>query len=150
MRVMEIESRDYDSGKTLLGSKFELFVTRPSNSAVFYATLGFEIVNQKEGGYTTLRNGDVVIALSPVPRVLPLNWLWFLRHPPIGTEIVLYTDRLNELRERLKAAGYKPGNIKQQLWGDKDFRITDHDGYYIRVSEGAPISNQEKPHLTSR
>jgi len=36
-------------------------------------------------------------------------------------------------------AGYSPGEIVLQAWGDRDFRITDADGYYIRVSEGVAI-----------
>ena len=128
---------------TLIQSKFELFVTNPNKSAIFYTALGFEVVHQKSDGYTTLQNGNVIIALSPIPFFLPVHWLGFLRYPPLGTEIVLYTKNLEELRSKLEGAGYKPGPIKLQPWGDKDFRITDRDGYYIRVSEGGPIPNHK-------
>ena len=127
----------------LMQSKFELFVTNPNKSATFYTALGFEIVHQKNDGYTTLRNGNAIIALSPIPYFLPLHWLGFLRYPPLGTEIVLYTNNLEELHSNLKVAGYNPGSINLQPWGDKDFRITDRDGYYIRVSEGRPIPNHK-------
>ena len=50
-----------------LDSKFELFVTDPAESTRFYATLGFDVAQRKPDGYTTLRNGRVVVALSPVP-----------------------------------------------------------------------------------
>ena len=58
---------------------------------------------------------------------------------PIGTEIVFYTNQLEALRNGLLAAGYEPGPIALQSWGDRDFRVRDSDGYYVRVSEGAAI-----------
>ena len=120
-------------------SKFELFVTDVDRSITFYTTLGFVVAHRKPYGYTTLRKGSTVVALSPVSGWLPLRWLGFLRHPPIGTEIVLYSDRLQEIRSALEERGYDPGSIKLQTWGDRDFRVTDYDGYYIRVSEGRAI-----------
>ncbi len=128
---------------TISESKFELFVTDVEESVHFYTTLGFEIAQQKADGYTTLESGSTVVALSPVPRWLPLRWLGFLRLPPLGTEIVLYSNRLEELRSALEAAGYAPGAITRQPWGDRDFRVTDHDGYYLRVSEGRAVPQSE-------
>ena len=84
-----------------------------------------------------------MVALSPVPSWLPLRWLGFLRRPPLGTEIVFYSEQLEELRSALEAAGYSPGAIALQSWGDRDFRVSDHDGYYIRVSEGRAIPQTE-------
>ncbi len=120
-------------------SKFELFVTNVEQSIAFYTTLGFVVAHQKPYGYTTLRKGSTVIALSPVSGWLPLRWLGFLRHPPIGTEIVLYSHRLQEWRTALLKAGYFPGAIRLQSWGDRDFRVSDYDGYYVRISEGRAI-----------
>ena len=124
-------------------SKFELFVTDVESSRAFYAALGFEVAHEQPTGYTTLRKGETVVALSPVPGWLPLRWLWFLRLPPIGAEIVLYTDRLEALRAALEAAGHEPGRIERQSWGDRDFRLTDVDGYYVRVSEGSAIPSSD-------
>lgn len=129
----------------IVASKFELFVTDVEASKRFYATLGFAVAHEKPDGYTTLRSGKTVVALSPVPSWLPLRWLGFLRYPPIGTEIVLYTDRLEALRDALVAAGYDPGPIERQPWGDRDFRITDYEGYYLRVSEGTAVPLAESP-----
>lgn len=124
---------------SVVDAKFELFVTDPEESARFYQLLGFEVAHRKEGGYTTLRTGRVVVALSPVPSWLPLRWVGFLRHPPIGTEIVFYTRRLEELRAELEGAGHEPGDVVRQPWGDLDFRVRDPDGYYVRVSEGTAL-----------
>jgi lactoylglutathione lyase len=120
-------------------SKFELFVTDAGESVRFYETLGFSVAHAKADGYSTLTSGHTVVALSPVPSWLPLRLIGFLRRPPIGTEIVFYTDRLEQLRDALIAAGYAPGPIALQSWGDRDFRITDPEGYYVRVSEGRAV-----------
>ena len=132
-----------DGATSMIESKFELFVTDVERSIAFYTMLGFVVAHQKDYGYTTLRKGSTVIALSPVPGWLPLRWFGFLRSPPIGTEIVLYTKHLAELRTALEAAGYDPGAIKLQSWGDRDFRVRDYDGYYIRISEGRAIPAPE-------
>jgi catechol 2,3-dioxygenase-like lactoylglutathione lyase family enzyme len=130
---------DESTPRMISESKLELFTSDPDRSAAFYSILGFAVVHRKPSGYTTLRQGSTVIALSPVPWWLPVGWLGFLRYPPIGTEIVLYTTQLEHSRTALSKAGYSPGEIVLQTWGDRDFRITDADGYYIRVSEGVAI-----------
>lgn len=117
-------------------SKFELFVSDPADSIAFYSVLGFGVLHAKPDGYTTLENGPAVISLSPLPWWLPARWLGFLRSPPIGTEIVLYASDLEQARASLDQAGYAPGAIVVQSWGDRDFRVTDPDGYYLRISEG--------------
>ena len=128
-----------DSPRIVLESKFELFVNDPVESAAFYEVLGLVVAHAKPYGYTTLRSGSTVIALSPVPWWLPVHWLGFLRYPPIGTEIVLYTGQLDRTRDSFLQKGYSPGEISVQPWGDRDFRVTDPDGYYIRVSEGVAV-----------
>lgn len=120
-------------------SKFELFVSTLPESSAFYALLGFSEVHVKPDGYTTLRSGSTVIALSPLPWWLPVHWLGFLRHPPLGTEIVLYKPDLEASRAALSAAGHSPSEIVLQPWGHRDFRVTDPDGYYVRVSEGRAV-----------
>lgn len=123
----------------VVDSKFELFVTDVAESVRFYEKLGFSVAHAKLDGYSTLRSGHTIVALSPVPWWLPLRAAGFLRRPPIGTEIVFYTDRLEQLRAELVAAGYAPGPIALQSWGDLDFRLTDPDGYYVRISEGRAV-----------
>jgi lactoylglutathione lyase len=120
-------------------AKFELFVTNVEESIRFYETLGFSLAHAKLDGYSTLRSARTVVALSPVPWWLPLRLVGFLRRPPIGTEIVFYTDRLDPLRAELIAAGYSPSPVVLQAWGDRDFRLTDPDGYYVRMSEGQAV-----------
>lgn len=125
--------------RPVIDSKFELFVSDPVESSAFYSILGFAVVNAKPYGYTTLKSGSTVVALSPLPGWLPVHWLGFLRYPPIGTEIVFYVTDLEQSRASLDEAGHSPGPIVLQPWGDRDFRVTDPDGYYVRISEGAAV-----------
>jgi lactoylglutathione lyase len=134
-------AEDSDSGSVVRDSKFELFVGDAAESVVFYRALGFEVVHEKSYGYTTLVSGGTVVALSPVPgwARFPLWLVSWLRYPPLGTEMVLYVHDLGAARNALVEAGYEPGDVVLQVWGDRDFRITDPDGYYIRVTLGHAI-----------
>jgi catechol 2,3-dioxygenase-like lactoylglutathione lyase family enzyme len=131
------------ASSTVVESKFELFVTDAEESIVFYQLLGFHIAHQKDYGYTTLQSGSTVIALSPIPGWIPLRWFGFLRGPPLGVEIVLYSEQLESLRSILEEEGYAPSEIETQSWGDRDFRVRDYDGYYIRVSEGQAVPRSD-------
>jgi len=124
-------------------SKFELFVTGVEQTVRFYEALGFQIAHVKPDGYTTMRSNSTIVALCPVTSWLPLRWLSVLRNPPLGTEIVLYTDRLESARSSLAAVESSPGPITLQPWGDRDFRVRDPEGYYVRVSEGAAAPVQK-------
>jgi catechol 2,3-dioxygenase-like lactoylglutathione lyase family enzyme len=128
-----------DAADAILDTKFELFVTDPDESIAFYAVLGFEIAHRQSYGYTTLRNGRAVIALSPVPWWLPLRLASWLRYPPLGTELVFYVADPDSAHAALEGVGHQPGPLIRQPWGHRDFRITDPDGYYLRVSEGTAI-----------
>ena len=139
MAIVTSSAAAADADATVVQSKLELFVADSEASARFYKTLGFTIVETKPDGYTTLQCGPAIIALSPVPSWLPLTWFGFLRQPPLGTEIVLYTQHLQLMRERLIKNGYAPGDIVLQPWGLRDFRVDDHDGYYVRITEGLAI-----------
>lgn len=124
----------------IVDSKIELFVDEVEPSTRFYEALGFS-AETKSDGYTTLRCGGTVIALSPVDSVIPLTWLRFARNPPLGTEIVLYTDRLDALHAAIDSAGYGPTAIVRQPWGLRDFRVHDPAGYYVRITEGRSVGS---------
>lgn len=128
-----------DAVPSVVGSKFEFFVHDVADSRKFYVALGFSVAHMKTDGYSTLTSGSTVIALTPLPWWLPIHWFGFLRHPPMGTEVVLYSADLELSNATLKERGYSPGEIRLQPWGHRDFRIADPDGYYIRLSEGVAV-----------
>ena len=94
-----------DGVPTVAESKFELFVHDVANSQKFYAALGFSVAHAKTDGYSTLLSGSTVIALSTLPWWLPVHWLGFLRHPPVGTEVVSYSAHLEMSKATLKERG---------------------------------------------
>jgi hypothetical protein len=142
--VPAAEDAGPDAAARPLDSKFELFVNDPAPSTRFYELLGFEVVERKKRGYTTLRSGPVEISLSPVRTLIPLRWLGFLRNPPFGTEIVLYVEpeALEPLQRRLIHRGRRTSLIRRQKWGLRDFRTRDPEGYYVRISEIAPAPSE--------
>ncbi len=121
-------------------AKFELFVNDSKPSIAFYQAAGFEIVEAKSDGYTSLRAGPIVISLCPVSTGIPMRWLGILRGPPLGTEIVLYVDDLESIRQRLVDAGFDPTPVVLQEWGLRDFRARDPERYYVRFTEGRAAS----------
>jgi len=139
-------TRGLEASEGVREAKFELFVSDSEESIRFYQGLGFEVLQKEPNGYTTLRSGPVVVALSPIPTWLPLRWFSFMRSPPIGTEIVLYSDHIEKLRATLEAEGHAPGPIRLQPWGNQDFRVRDPDAYYVRVSEGRALpQSKDRP-----
>ena len=122
--------------------RFELFVRDYDSSIRFYTqALGFT-VNRQDEHYVSLTNGDVTIGLGLISK-LPANddgpgftQLRLDQDRGGGVEIVLETDELDGLYERVQSLGFPlaaPMTLRQ--WGLRDFRIADPDGYYLRLTE---------------
>ena len=57
----------------------------------------------------------------------------------LGVEIVIEVDDVEGWCERVAASGHpilKP--LQERPWGLRDFRISDPDGYYLRVTSRPP------------
>ena len=57
----------------------------------------------------------------------------------LGVEIVLEVDDVDGWRDRVAAPGHpilEP--LQDRPWGLRDFRISDPDGYYLRVTSRTP------------
>jgi len=108
----------------------------------FYTgVLGFELV-RRESGYSSLREGGVILGLGPIAK-LPAEGGYFTREIAelrrgLGVEIVLEVDDLDAYHARVLASGhpiFEP--LRERPWGARDFRIVDPDGYYLRVTSRA-------------
>jgi lactoylglutathione lyase len=122
--------------------RFELFVHEMGAAVALYTgVMGFDLVRE-EPGYASLRRGEVILGLGPISK-LPAEGGYFTRdiaeqQRGLGVEIVLEVDDLDAYHARILASGYelfKP--LRERLWGLRDFRVVDPDGYYLRITSRA-------------
>jgi GNAT superfamily N-acetyltransferase/catechol 2,3-dioxygenase-like lactoylglutathione lyase family enzyme len=125
--------------------RMELFVEDLDVSVAFYHdVLGFR-VERRTADYVSLVRGLVVLGLGPIAKLPETgDGPGFTRRrlagdKGAGVEIVLEVDGPDELRAlydhcRRRAAVAEP--IQLRSWGLHDFRLTDPDGYYLRVTHG--------------
>jgi lactoylglutathione lyase len=120
--------------------RLELFVEDMETSIGFYTrVLGFEVARNEPGDYASLRNGDVVLGIGPIPK-LSEEGGYFTRdiassRRGLGVEIVLEVEDVNEWHRRVVASGHPVSEPPQKRpWGLRDFRIVDPDGYYLRLT----------------
>ena len=106
--------------------RLELFVEDLDTSIAFYAGLGFA-VERREHDYASLRWGDAVIGLNSRPQ----------DRRGTGVEIVLEVEDLDVAHAAVRAAGHPlAAEPTDRPWGVRDFRLTDPDGYYLRITRG--------------
>ena len=112
-------------------------------SIAFYTgVLAFEVARHEPGDYASLHLGDVVLGIGPVAK-LPEEGGYFGRdisdhRRGLGVEIVLEVDDVDGWRDRVVVSRYpilEP--LRDRPWGLRDFRISDPDGYYLRVTSRA-------------
>lgn len=124
----------------------ELFVDDLDSSVAFYTgLLGFRVTRRSET-YAVLVRGRVVLGFGLLANLSEHDdsgpgTVWRPLDGPrgAGVEIVLELDDVDELSalyehcaSRLPAA--EP--LRLQPWGLYDFRLTDPDGYYLRLTHG--------------
>jgi catechol 2,3-dioxygenase-like lactoylglutathione lyase family enzyme len=122
------------------GLRLELFVEDMEASIAFYTrVLAFEVVRREPGDYASLRLGGILLGIGPVAK-LPEEGGYFGRdisaqRRGLGVEIVLEVDDVDGWRDRVAASGhpiFEP--LQDRPWGLRDFRISDPDGYYLRIT----------------
>lgn len=112
--------------------RIEIFPQDLRKCIDFYTKIfNFELVKH-EGSYIYLRRDNIFIGAIEFPEQ---NDLRDIRRPMKGVEIVLEVDDLAAERDRIVSKGCAlEDDIKLQPWGLKDFRLSDPDGYYLRVT----------------
>jgi catechol 2,3-dioxygenase-like lactoylglutathione lyase family enzyme len=131
--------------------RMELFVDDLDASVAFYVdVLGFR-VERRDPGYVSIRRGSVVLGLGPVAK-LPEHGAGagFSRQrlaadKGAGVEIVLELDGVDEvtaLYQHSRTRARIAHGLERRPWGLVDFRLTDPDGYYLRVTHGDATTGQ--------
>ena len=119
--------------------RMELFVDDLDVSVAFWRdVLGFT-VDRRDDGYASLRRGTVVLGLGPVSKLPATGGPGFSQERlaadrGAGVEIVLEVGDLDAAYRSCLEAGAVAEGLTDRPWGLTDFRITDPDGYYIRVT----------------
>ena len=125
--------------------RLEQFVEHLDASVSFYEhALGFQVA-RREPGYASLRRGDAELGLVPISR-LPARSTGpafsqerLAADRGAGVEIVLEVEDLAAAVEVVTRAGFELVEpARDRPWGLRDFRLTDPDGYYVRVTTPAP------------
>ncbi|UWU25929.1 VOC family protein (plasmid) [Rhizobium sp. CB3060] len=117
--------------------RLELFVASVRKSADFYCRfLGFQISGHSSDGYTKLINGDAVIGINSVEALGQDHPLYAHQNERLGrgVEIVLSVDDVDFAYEVARKEQCDVSDLASRPWGLRDFRVTDPDGYYIRVT----------------
>src|SRR5215218_1139759 len=122
------------------GLRLELFALDMEASIAFYTSvLAFELARHEPGDYASLRLGGVVLGIGPVAK-LPEEGGYFDREIAalrrgLAVEVVLEVDDVERCHEAVAASGHAiHGPVQERPWGHKDFRISDADGYYLRIT----------------
>ncbi|UFA51213.1 VOC family protein [Deinococcus radiophilus] len=106
-----------------------------SESLTFYRdVLGFEVMGEN-ASYKSLRFGESRIAVQDVRTLEPGHPLAGPGKRGLGVEFVLEVGDVTALHQRVQKQWAHVTGLKRQAWGLTDFRVTDPDGYYWRITE---------------
>jgi lactoylglutathione lyase len=118
--------------------RLELFVDDMRESLEFYRrVLGFENVGHRADGYTPLEKDAVHLALNVCAELSRDHPIQCATHERVGggVEIVLEVDDVDAMYRHVVAQQWpRSAELTRRPWGLTDFRVTDPDGYYWRVT----------------
>lgn len=115
--------------------RIEIFPADLDATAEFYTrVLGFHITRDERAAevpYLGLDRGR--IRIGAVARDEPTDRA--PRRPPTGVEIVLEVTDVEAELDRVRQAGWPIAeDLASQPWGQRDFRLLDPSGYYVRLT----------------
>jgi uncharacterized glyoxalase superfamily protein PhnB len=113
----------------------EIFPRDLDRALRFYVdVLAFDVVRDErrsDSPYLALRRGDVRLGAAARDRVPGPD----ARRPPTGVELVLEVDDVDAEHDRVVSSGWTVSEpLTTRPWGLRDFRLSDPDGYYWRIT----------------
>lgn len=136
--------KNSENQKRIINSSFmtmrlELFTSDINKTVNFYQdVLGFKSLKSNSSAYQPIQKGQVILGIGLLES-LGSNHYFNSKKGDIqfgyGVEIVLEVDDIQLVYNKVKEANIDiESELKKQPWGLTDFRITDPNGYYIRVT----------------
>ncbi len=111
--------------------RVEVFPSDTEKCISFYTeVLRFKVINCTLPGYAYFQRDNVFIGADERLETMEEH------NRTLGMEIVIEIDDLERERNRILENGWKlDSDSKMQIWGLRDVRIKDPDGYYLRIIE---------------
>ncbi len=132
---------------SMLTARFELFPSDLDATADFYTrVLRFNIASDRRHDpqpYLSLERDGVRIGAAGRQDHGHRD----CRRPPVGVELVLEVDDLDDELDHVQRAGWPlADDLQARPWGLRDFRLVDPSGYYLRITErrAGPWNGQHK------
>ncbi|KAJ9629226.1 uncharacterized protein PV06_00734 [Exophiala oligosperma] len=124
--------------------RIEIFPSDLQRMIDFYSNvLQFQLL-KREGTYAYLQRDNIFIGAVETQSSDTVEQKKLYRSPNQGIELVFAVDDLDHERDVIVSKGWLlDADIAMQPWGLKDLRLTDPDGYYLRITthsiNGGPI-----------
>ena len=108
----------------------------------FYKKLGFEVVWEREPegfkGYLVMKRGNSILCFCAGNNEV-YNHPYFKEWSKdtkrgFGVEVVIFVEDIEKYYEEVKKFAKVVEELELKPWGDKDFRVEDPFGYYLRFS----------------
>ncbi|KKT66864.1 MAG: hypothetical protein UX25_C0039G0003 [Candidatus Woesebacteria bacterium GW2011_GWC2_45_9] len=120
----------------------ELYVPDFEKTKDFYSKLGFEVVwdREPEGfkGYLVMKRHNSILCFW-AGNAEVYNHPYFKEWRKetkrgYGVEVVIFVEDIESYYKKVSKFAKVVEELKLQPWGDKDFRVEDPFGYYLRFS----------------
>lgn len=118
----------------------ELHVSALERSTRFYRLLGFDVV-ERSTVHAVLRRADGVLRLQSDAHVRRTDHHFGrdLDRTPrgAGVEVVVEVGSggdVDDIAARVRSQGAVVSDPRDRPWGARDVRVTDPDGYFVRIS----------------
>lgn len=125
--------------------RIELFpASLPAFIDFYTRILNFTLLKQ-EDTYAYVKRDNIFIGAVETQNNDSFHARKAYRQPFKGVEIVFEVDDLKAERDRIVGLGCKlEADLKVQEWGLEDFRLSNPDGYYIRITNRLTIRAKEQ------